>query len=424
MFILSNVIALFYFIGATFISINWINDLTSIFGIFFAIYLVTFVALVPGFNYMFVITSLFFNKRKKKELKVKEKDVTILIPMYNSEKVIKETMEAIKKQKYNGRIYVKIIDDGSKDNSLRELEKLNLDYKIKILEQKHSGKAHCLNNALKEVDTEYVITVDDDTVLHPLAVKNIVKKMENSSDKTVAVAGCLFVKNGKKSLITRLQEYDYSLGIFGIKLVQGGYNSTLVTQGAFSIYKTKILKEIKGWNECVGEDIVLTWKLLSLGYETNFAPDAVGFTKVPETLEDLAKQRKRWARGMIEAFKRVKVMHSENINLKAKLLMCEDIFFPFIDFAILVFIPLGLIELFLGKPILISVMTILVIPFGMLQDLVVEIKRRNIMKKLNLKIEKRSALAFLFYTFIYSFLLAPFCLSGYFSEILNTEKKW
>ncbi len=424
MFILSNIMALLYFIIAIFICINWINDITSILGIFFAIYMVTFIALVPGFNYIFIMMSLFFNKNKEKKEKLQEKDVTVLIPMYNAEDVIKNTIKAIEKQQYSGKIYVKIIDDGSKDNSLKILENMNLKDEITILKQNHSGKSCSLNKALKEVNTEYVITVDDDTVLHPLAIRNIVKKLENSNDKTASVAGCLFVQNGKKNFITKLQEWDYSLGIFGVKLIQGEYDSTLVTQGALSIYKTKILKKVEGWNECVGEDIVLTWKLLSLGYETNFASDAVGFTKVPETLGGLAKQRKRWARGMIEAFKRVKVMHSERINLKAKLLMCEDIFFPFMDFAILIFIPLGLIELLLGKPILISVMTILVIPFGMLQDLVVEIKRRNIMKKLNLKIERRSALAFLFYTFIYSFLLAPFCLSGYFSELVNLEREW
>ena len=45
----------------------------------------------------------------------------------------------------------------------------------------------------------------------------------------------------------------------------------MVAQGAFSAYKTKLLKQIGGWQNCVGEDIVLTWQLLSQGYETNFA---------------------------------------------------------------------------------------------------------------------------------------------------------
>ena len=126
------------------------------------------------------------------------------------------------------------------------------------------------------------------------------RKLVNSDEKTVATAGCLFAKNAKKSFITKLQEWDYTLGIFGVKLYQGKYNSTLVAQGAFSAYKTKILKQIGGWQNCVGEDIVLTWELLSQGYETNFAQNAIAFTEVSETFKNLGRQRKRWARGMIE----------------------------------------------------------------------------------------------------------------------------
>lgn len=132
------------------------------------------------------------------------------------------------------------------------------------------------------------------------------------------------------------------------------YDSTLVAQGAFSVYKTEIIKEIGGWQSCIGEDIVLTWKLLSRGYKTNFAKNAIAFTEVPEKLYTLGKQRKRWARGMIEAFKRVKTVTSKKLNFKSKFLMCLNLFFPFIDFATLIFMPLGLIFLAFGNQLLIG----------------------------------------------------------------------
>lgn len=43
-----------------------------------------------------------------------------------------------------------------------------------------------------------------------------------------------------------------------------------------------------------------------------FVKNAIAFTEVPEKLKGLGKQRKRWARGMIEAFKNVKVFSSKN----------------------------------------------------------------------------------------------------------------
>ena len=424
MFLISIMFALLFTICSIFININWINDIACYWGYFLAIYLVTFIAIIPGFIFLFNFISLLLNKKEKKQCTRKDEDVTILIPVYNAKESIKETLVSIKNQKYCGNIYINIIDDGSTDETLEVLQSMDLDSNTTIIEMPHRGKANALNKGLEKVNTEYTITIDSDTILHPLAVKNIMNKLTNSDKKTVATAGCLFVKNAKKSFITKLQEWDYTLGILGVKFVQGNYNSILVAQGAFSAYKTKAIKEIGGWENCVGEDIVLTWQLLSKGYETNFAKNAIGYTEVPETLKTLGKQRKRWARGMIEAFKKVKVFKSKEMNFKSKLLMCLNIFFPFIDLALLIFVPLGLILLALGNPLLIGWMSLLVIPLGLLLCLLIEIRRKNMLKEIDCKLEKRSILAFIVYILLYALILAPYCLVGYILELINYKKEW
>lgn len=424
MFLISIMVALLCLICSICINISWINDIACYFGYFLAIYLVTFIALIPGFHFIFTLISLLSSKKEKKACTQKEDDVTILIPVYNAKKSIKETLESIKKQKYCGNIYLKIIDDGSTDGTLELLKSMKLDSNIMIIESKHQGKAEALNKGLQSVKTDYTITIDSDTILHPLAIRNIMNKLTNSNKKTAATAGCLFVKNSKKSFITKLQEWDYTLGIFGVKLVQENYNSTLVAQGAFSAYKTEVLREIGGWKNCLGEDIVLTWELLSKGYETNFSKNAIAYTEVPEKFRDLGRQRKRWARGMIEAFKKVKIFKSKKIDLKSKFLMCLNLFFPFIDLALLIFVPLGLILLALGNPLLIGWISLLVIPFGLLLCFVIEMKRKNMQKEVNCKLEKRSVLAFIIYVLLYSFILAPYCLIGYILELINHKKEW
>lgn len=424
MFFISTMLALFYFICSIFININWINDIACSFGYFLAIYLVTFIALVPEFNFVFMFISLLCGKKEKKACTKKEKDVTVLIPVYNSKDHIKETIKSIKNQKYCGDIYINIIDDGSTAGSLELLKSIDTDSKITLIESNHKGKAFALNKGLQHVKTDYTITVDSDTILHPLAIRNIMNKLVNSDEKTAATAGCLFVKNAKKSFITKLQEWDYTLGIFGVKLSQGNYNSTLVAQGVFSAYKTELLREIGGWQNCIGEDIVLTWELLSRGYETNFSKNAIAFTEVPEKLVSLGKQRKRWARGMIEAFKKVNVLTSRKLKFKSRFLMLLNVFFPFIDLALLIFVPLGLILLALGNQLLIGPISLLVIPLGLLLCLLIEIRRKNMLKEIECKLERRSILAFIVYVLLYAFILAPYCLIGYISELLNFKKEW
>lgn len=424
MFLISFIVALLCLICSICININWIYDISCYLGYFLAIYLVTFIAIIPGFNYVFTFMSLLLHKKDKKSHNKKEEDVTILIPVYNAKKSIEETLDSIKKQKYCGKIYVKIIDDGSTDETLELLKSINLDSNMTLIETKHNGKAVALNKGLETVCTDYTITIDNDTVLHPLAIRNIMNKLTNSDKKIVATAGCLFVKNAKKKLITKIQEWDYTLGIFGVKLLQGNYNSTLVAQGAFSAYKTKILKEIGGWQNCVGEDIVLTWQLLGNGYETNFAKNAIAYTEVPEKYKKLGNQRKRWARGMIEAFKKNKIFTSKKMSLKSKFLISLNIFFPFIDLALLIFVPLSLIFLAFGNPLLLGWISLLVIPFGLLLCLLIEIKRKNMLKEIDYKLERRSILAFIAYILVYAFILAPYCLIGYISELVNLKKKW
>lgn len=104
--------------------------------------------------------------------------------------------------------------------------------------------------------------------------------------------------------------------------------------------------------------------------------------------------------------------------------MFLNLFFPFIDLALLIFVPLGLILLALGNPLLISLISLLIIPFGLLLCLVIEIRRKNMLKEINCKLERRSILAFIIYILLYAFMLAPYCLVGYIFELINYKKEW
>ena len=101
-----------------------------------------------------------------------------------------------------------------------------------------------------------------------------------------------------------------------------------------------------------------------------------------------------------------------------------NIFFPFVDFALLIFIPLGLIFLLFHNNLFMGLLTLLVILLGMILCLVIEIKRQNVFREIDCKLEKRSILAFIFYALFYAFILTPFCLTGYIKELVNTKKEW
>ncbi|MCI6266692.1 MAG: hypothetical protein MR598_07615 [Erysipelotrichaceae bacterium] len=46
------------------------------------------------------------------------------------------------------------------------------------------------------------------------------------------------------------------------------------------------------------------------------------------------------------------------------------------------------------------------------------------LKEIDCKLERRSILAFIIYVLLYAFILAPYCLIGYISELINFKKEW
>ena len=147
------------------------------------------------------------------------------------------------------------------------------------------------------------MTVDADTLLERRAVSRIIGRISQSG--AGCVAGNLLTKEGR-SLIEKMQIYDYLISIAAIKRFQGSYGSTLVAQGAFSAYDTQAVREAGGWEQCAGEDIVLTYRLLAQGRLSLYEPGAIGYTSVPDTLRGLCRQRMRWARGMFDGLRAVR----------------------------------------------------------------------------------------------------------------------
>src|SRR5207245_1004080 len=135
------------------------------------------------------------------------------------------------------------------------------------------------------------------------ALRHAVARMLSSPPDTVAVAGSVLVRNSRQNTLARVQEWDYFLAIASVKRQQALFQGTLVAQGAFSVYRTTAVQRAGGWPNRIGEDIVLTWALITNGGRTVFEPSAIAFTDAPVSFRHFFRQRQRWARGMIEGLR-------------------------------------------------------------------------------------------------------------------------
>lgn len=406
-----------------YLALPWVRELSSAIGPVLAIFAIAGIAIIPGFMNAFLLIGLSMDKRPRHTRLEHYPPISILIAAYNESESIVQTIESISRQDYPGKMDVIVVDDGSRDGTPELVEELLPHYPwLRLLRMpRNGGKAKALNHALVHVKASLVITVDADSYLYQAALQSIVERYFEDPRNTRAVAGTVLVRNSRASWITKAQEWDYFHGISAIKRVQSLFQGTLVAQGAFSLYDRATLERIKGWPDCVGEDIVLTWAILKEGYRIGHSEEAYLFTNAPDTLLQFVRQRQRWSRGMIEGFKK-----HPDIMLKAQLstfFVYWNLLFPLLDLAFtLCFIP-GIILALFGHYQIVGPMTLALLPMGFAMNYLMYTIGNKSFKQHDLKV-RRNLPGFFIYTLAYSLIMQPACLVGYGSELLGRKKTW
>jgi biofilm PGA synthesis N-glycosyltransferase PgaC len=422
-FIFTLVFATAWALISIYLSIPWLDDLSTHIGFLLALYLILYIAIIPGFMNSFLLCSLLLDNRPTVKYFNSYPDVTILVAAYNEAPSIKETLLSLINQDYLGLINITVINDGSSDATLDEVKKLQVNHPtLKLIDLgSNGGKAAALNVGLKDSSTDLIITVDGDCWIKSDGVGHLVNRYLSDPAGTKAVAGAILIRNSRENWIAKAQEWDYFLGIAAIKRIQSLFQGTLVAQGAFSLYERATLIEVGGWPKTVGEDIVLTWKILAAGYRVGHAEDACAFTRCPNSIKQFVRQRQRWSRGMIEAFKaNPKILFKPRYSL---LYILWNTQFPLMDIAYTIgFIP-GVVLALFGKFWIVGPMTLSLIPIAILLNRVMYKAGSAMFEHEHLKI-RRNRMGFLSYMLVYSFILQPACVWGYISEIFNLEKNW
>ena len=427
-FALSITIAVLWTAMSVWLSARWVNDLALVAGWAIAVIAIGFIAYVPGFMNAFLISTLLFDRKPPFLPVVKYPGVTVLVAAYNEEAGIADTLTSLARQDYAAPLQVLILNDGSTDRTAaivrEQLGKLSLpaNASFRLMDfEKNRGKSAVLNEGLAVARHELIVTVDGDSWVRADGLTNIVRRMLSDPGDTQAVAGAVMVRNSRSNLLTRAQEWDYFHGIAAVKRMQGMYHGTLVAQGAFSLYRRAALEEVGGWPERVGEDIVVSWAMLSRGHRIGYAANAFAFTNAPEKFRQFALQRKRWSRGLMEAFKLYWPLLFR-ARMTTLFIWWNVLFLPLDLIYTFVFIP-GLILALFGIFWIAGPLTLAVLPLAALWNAVIFRIQKDVFEGQNMKV-RRNFGGFFFYSLAYSLLMQPVCVWGYFVELMGMRKAW
>ncbi len=226
---------------------------------------------------------------------VKTSGLTILVPAYNEESMIIETVTSLQNQTLPPDEII-VIDDCSTDKTAEMARQTGAT--VICPPQNTGSKAGAQNYALQFVKTEYTMAVDADTTLETHATERIMKALD---DKSVAAACGLVLPRTVKTIWERGRYIEYLFAFTFYKPIQDFYYKPMISSGCFSVYRTDILKENGGWSlRTMAEDMDLTWTFYHAGHGIRFVPDAVSYPIEPHNYKFMSTQLRRWSHGFVQ----------------------------------------------------------------------------------------------------------------------------
>ena len=115
--------------------------------------------------------------------------ITTIIPCYQAEKTIRETLESLRAQSFQDWECI-VIDDGSTDSSSAIVESLaKKDSRIKFLQQENAGPSKARNAGLKQAGGKYIHFLDSDDVIQASAYQQFLSAFENHPEADVIYCG-------------------------------------------------------------------------------------------------------------------------------------------------------------------------------------------------------------------------------------------
>jgi glycosyltransferase involved in cell wall biosynthesis len=214
--------------------------------------------------------------------------VSILMPVYNAEKYLSETLESIRSQTYkNWELFA--IDDWSTDRSYSILlDFAKKDKRIKLYRNgKHRGVAGAANLALSMIKSDYVARMDADDLMHPERIAKQVKFLKENPDVVIVGSQCVLIdQDGQK-----IGEKKFPMKNDDImKMI---FRSIPIQQPSMMINRALLPKDFIAYDKSknTAEEVGLLFKLFEYGEAANL-PDFLHFYRLHDKNTSLVDPKK------------------------------------------------------------------------------------------------------------------------------------
>jgi len=226
--------------------------------------------------------------------------VSILVPAYNEEAHIEETLTKLAELDYPADKHeIIIINDGSKDRTEKKIKQF-IAFSNKrnfiLINQENKGKGAAMNEGLRKAKGDFFVCLDADSYPE----KNILKKcLPYFEDPEVAIVLPLLKVSKTNTYLQKIQRVEYLINLFYKKLMSL-LDCVHVSPGPFSIYRTEVIRKLGGFDEKnLVEDMEISLRVQKHQFKIVQSFDALVYTNAPKNYYGFYKQRNRWYKGSI-----------------------------------------------------------------------------------------------------------------------------
>lgn len=267
--------------------------------------------IIPSIGSIFVLMKKHV-KHKKYEEPILYPEITLIIPVYNSEDSLEGCIRSIDASDYpNDKIKIYLVNNQGQDDSFRVFHECQEKYPDLMMQWMNAmqGKSKALNLALFNSDGKYIIHIDSDGQLEKHALKNMVKKFEADSSID-CMTGAILTEPSMieqyhgvfAKLLRKLEFMEYAQAFLAGRNYASETNSIYTLSGAFSAFrKSAVLKSQLYNTDTICEDTQITFQMRYIQKKkVHICENAIFFVDPIEDMNKLYTQRQRWQRGSLE----------------------------------------------------------------------------------------------------------------------------
>jgi len=303
---------LYYIISSSILIIQFakVNSGTKNILIIIENFVILFVELFSAFYsifiYYYIGSSSDYKIPSNRNFSISEKEnfpsVSIIIPTYKEPlAVLSQTIEGALNVDYPKESFEVIIADDTPEGENKELKDFCKKKNVKYIhrENRKGFKAGAINNALKQISTDYVALLDSDHIPTENFLKTCLSGFTN--EKIIFVQGKTMFVN-QDNYMQRSSAFIHSQ-FFHIMQKSRATRFGVVFAGTTGVFKTKLVKEAGGFLEdTLAEDTDTSFVLIAKGYKSNYIHEICSNGLVPWTPIGMINQVWRWTYGISQIF--------------------------------------------------------------------------------------------------------------------------